>query len=301
MTPFWKSFLSSLIAGSSTGLGGFSVKFINTSSKSPHVSICLGFSAGVMITISIFDLLLPIFYKALHSGNPFSSLFFCFLWFFIGVGAEVCLSKLLPDESAIGEHLLPFSSNSNSKANKQKNSNAITNSSGGEASIYAVSGSSGGSTTKNRRIRLGFLLAVILALHNLPEGLAVAASNLADNELGFLMTVAIAIHNIPEGLCVACPIYSATGSVWEATKLATLSGLTEPIGALMALFVFSGVNDNGLLEVILNYVLVFVGGVMLSVSIRELIPEAIASGHVESMKKGFVGGALVMGITMYVL
>ena len=116
-----------------------------------------------------------------------------------------------------------------------------------------------------------------------------------------LLVLAITLHNIPEGLCVACPIYSATGSVWEATKLATLSGLTEPIGALMALFVFSGVNDNGLLEVILNYVLVFVGGVMLSVSIRELIPEAIASGHVESMKKGFVGGALVMGITMYVL
>ena len=278
---FWRPFLLSCVAGSSTGLGGALVIFLDTSSRSSHIAWCLGFSAGVMMTISFFDLLIPPVYKAVTSFQPFLSLFFCLFWFLLGVFTEMGLSKVLPDESELGESLLPFALNRTS-----------TTSTTSTTSITP--------TTNKRRFRLGILLSVTLALHNFPEGLAVAASNLADDQLGLLMTVAIAVHNIPEGLCVAVPIYSSTGSVYQATKLAFLSGLTEPIGALAALFLFSGVDPtwHGMM---LQYTLVFVGGVMISVSLRELIPEAIKSGHSKAMKQGLVGGALVMGCTMLVV
>ena len=125
-------------------------------------------------------------------------------------------------------------------------------------------------------------------------------SNLANEQLGFIMTITIAIHNIPEGLCVGVPIYAATGSLWEATKLATLSGLTEPLGAVVALFMFSEI-DTAWHEVLLQYTLVFVGGVMISVSVCELIPEALASGHSLAMKKGMLCGCIILGVTMMIV
>lgn len=81
--------------------------------------------------------------------------------------------------------------------------------------------------------RLGLLMAFTMTLHNMPEGLAVAFS--AYTSLGWVMALAIALHNIPEGIIVAAPIYAATGSRTQALAIATMSGLSEPLGALLAL------------------------------------------------------------------
>ena len=235
-TSYFRPLLMSTIAGLATGLGGLLVGFVNTSTKSPHVAFCLGLSAGVMMTISLFDLLLPPLLNAFASEDSVvGALFLWLLCLVVGIAAEYGLSKVLPDDDEMGKDLLPFA--------------------------MASVDPHGGKTTRRRRFRLGVLLAVTLAMHNFPEGLAVAASNLANEELGFLMTIAIAIHNIPEGLCVAVPIYASTGSLWQATKLATLSGCTEPLGAVVALLLF-GVVDVRWHESLLQSVLVFVGGVM---------------------------------------
>ena len=258
---------SSFLAGLCTGLGALIVVFLDLQERSPHMAFCLGLSAGVMLTISTFDLLLPPLLNAAHAWAALA----CLLWFFVGIGAEVTLSKMLPEEAG-ADDLLPLFSDDRS---------------GGALSKSAMD-------TRRRRFRLGILLTITRALHNFPEGLAVAASSLQSRELGLTMTIAIAIHNIPEGLCVAVPIYAATRNIYKSVLLATLSGLTEPMGAVLALVLFGDVEVE-----VLDQVLCFVAGIMISVSCRELIPEAVRSGHTPVMWKGLVCGAVVIGGTMF--
>jgi ZIP family zinc transporter len=156
-------------------------------------------------------------------------------------------------------------------------------------------------------MRLGTLMAVAMTAHNAPEGFAVAFS--ADTALGPLMTLAIAVHNVPEGVVIAAPIYAASGSRWKAVGAAALSGLSEPVGALVALLVARpllrsaetsaawGGEEGGEL---LPYVLAAVGGVMLAVCALELWPEARACQRDGRMAQGILAGAIAMGWTLWV-
>jgi ZIP family zinc transporter len=151
-------------------------------------------------------------------------------------------------------------------------------------------------TSPAELMRLGMLMAVTMTLHNLPEGFAVAFS--AYTQIGPIMALAIAVHNIPEGIIVAAPIYAATGSRWRAVGVATASGLSEPLGAFIALaFVQPFV---GKVESSIDYVLAFVGGVMMSVCLLELWPEAKKCRDDRRMAQGIALGSLVMGWTLYV-
>jgi ZIP family zinc transporter len=145
-------------------------------------------------------------------------------------------------------------------------------------------------------MRLGMLMAVTMTLHNLPEGFAVAFS--AYTEMGLIMALAIAVHNIPEGIIVAAPIYAATGSRLRAIGMATASGLSEPLGAFIALAFVQPFVGN--VRSSLDYVLAFVGGVMISVCLLELWPEARKCRDDKRMMQGIMLGSLVMGWTLYV-
>lgn len=142
-------------------------------------------------------------------------------------------------------------------------------------------------------LRLGVLMAVTMTLHNLPEGFAVAFS--AFTGFGKLMALAIAVHNIPEGLVIAVPVYAATNSKLKAIGLAAASGLSEPLGALVALFIFKPLVSS--MEQ-LDYVLAFVGGVMLAVCCLELWPEGRKCRQDMRLAQGILLGSLVMGWTL---
>uniref|UniRef100_A0A383WD89 Uncharacterized protein n=1 Tax=Tetradesmus obliquus TaxID=3088 RepID=A0A383WD89_TETOB len=144
-------------------------------------------------------------------------------------------------------------------------------------------------------MRLGLLMAITMSLHNLPEGCAVAFSAFTD--FGATMALAIAVHNIPEGLIIAVPVYAATNSKTKAIALAAASGLSEPIGALFALFVLRPFVAS--LER-LDYVLAAVGGVMLAVCGLELWPEARKCKQDVRMLQGVLLGAVAMGWTLLV-
>lgn len=123
---------------------------------------------------------------------------------------------------------------------------------------------------EQRLVSVGLSTAVAIALHNFPEGLVTYVAYLDDPTVGIALAVGIGIHNIPEGLCVAMPFYYGTGCRWKSFLWGTLSGLSEPLGALLGWLVlrneFSG-NTNGILFGL-------VGGIMTFIVIDDLFPTA---------------------------
>ena len=145
---------------------------------------------------------------------------------------------------------------------------------------------------RHNLLRLGFLMAVTMTLHNLPEGFAVAFASLTD--FGPVMALAVAVHNIPEGLIVSAPIYAATGSRRTALLTALVSGLSEPVGAAIALaFV-----KPFLTPLRLQLMLAYVGGIMTAVCYLELLPEGRKCGKNGHLVRGALAGGILMAATL---
>ncbi|TAK33659.1 MAG: zinc transporter ZupT [Chloroflexota bacterium] len=152
-------------------------------------------------------------------------------------------------------------------------------------------------TGASRLARTGTMVALGLAIHNFPEGLAVFASALSSLELGLVLTLAIAIHNIPEGIAVAMPIYAATGSRRQAFWVSFYTGLAEPVGALIgALFLLPLLTPQ-----ILSYLLAAVGGVMVFISLDELLPAAHKVGDEHPIILGVMVGMIIMTLSLALL
>ena len=119
-------------------------------------------------------------------------------------------------------------------------------------------------------LRMGLFSALAIAIHNFPEGIATFISAIQDPALGVSIAIAIAIHNIPEGIAVSVPIYYATGSKKRAFLYSFLSGLSEPLGAIVGYFVLMRfIND-----VMFGIVFAMVAGIMVYISLDELLPTA---------------------------
>ncbi|GAA5164731.1 zinc transporter ZupT [Ornithinimicrobium tianjinense] len=147
-------------------------------------------------------------------------------------------------------------------------------------------------------LRSGMLLAAVVGLHNLPEGLATFMSTLQDPTAGITLAVAIAIHNVPEGVAVAAPIFAATASRARALTWATLSGLAEPVGAVVGYLLLRAI----LPEEWLILSLTLVAGMMLAVSFKELLPAARRyETHYSQSLVGFFLGAVVMVLSLVLL
>jgi len=124
--------------------------------------------------------------------------------------------------------------------------------------------------SKHKLKKMGFAMALAIAIHNFPEGLVTFASYIEDPAVGVALAVGIGIHNIPEGLCVSMPIYYATGRRWYAFMWGVISGLSEPLGALVGWGIFNsnfGGNAYGIMFGI-------VSGMMTMISVDELMPTA---------------------------
>lgn len=146
-------------------------------------------------------------------------------------------------------------------------------------------------------MRTGLLTALAIGIHNFPEGLATFGTTISDVRLGIFIAIAIAIHNIPEGLSVSVPIFYATGNKKKAFIYSFLSGLAEPMGACLGFLILLPF----LSEPVLASLLAFVAGIMVYISLDELLPMAHRFGHAHTVILGIVLGMLIMAISLMML
>ncbi len=143
--------------------------------------------------------------------------------------------------------------------------------------------------------KVGMLVALGISIHNFPEGIAVLFSSLSNTRLGLLVAVAIALHNIPEGISVAAPIYYATKDKRKAFYYSLLSGLAEPVGAILALLFFSPFIS----EFSLNFMFAVVAGIMVFISFDELLPTCFKYKRFHIAILGMLAGMFVMSMALY--
>lgn len=151
---------------------------------------------------------------------------------------------------------------------------------------------------KNPKLmRMGVMTALAIAIHNFPEGIATFTTAYENQSLGIAIAAAVAIHNIPEGIAVSIPIFYATGSRLKAFRLSLLSGLAEPVGAVLAWLVLMPFMSATLM----GCVLAGVAGIMVFISIDELLPAAREYGEAHIAIYGVVAGMALMAASLLML
>ena len=142
--------------------------------------------------------------------------------------------------------------------------------------------------------KLGIVSAIVLMLHNIPEGIITFLTSDNNFNLGLKIGIAIALHNIPEGICISVPIYYSTKSYKKAILTTLLSGLSEPLGALITyLFLYKFITFN-----ILNIIFIFVAGIMISLAINDILKESIKYSQ-NNNKYIYIG--LIIGIIFFLI
>jgi ZIP family zinc transporter len=264
-------FLITALAGISTGIGSAIAYFIRK--PSPKImSFILGFSAGVMIYISFAELLHQSFDKVgFVPGN---------IGFFAGIAFIAILDILIPHEYK-EEHIEMPSAGLTEADSRRRWQHQH-----------------GRKTHRSMMMRVGILTAIGIAIHNFPEGLAVFSSGITgDRTFGLLVAVAIALHNIPEGISVSIPIWEATGSRNKAFLYSFASGLAEPIGAVIGYAVLF----NFLTPTLIYSLLAFSAGIMVYISLDELLPTAHLYGKSHLVIIGVIAGMVLMALSIYLI
>ncbi len=244
------------LAGLATGIGSVIALFTKRTSKK-FLAASLGFSAGVMIYISFVEMFVKS-QEYLQTGfGMVNGVWLACASFFSGMALIMLIDNLIP------------SPESNLTAVKAGKSDAVL-------------------------ARMGLLTALAIAIHNFPEGLATFTSALDDVSLGAAIAVAIAIHNIPEGIVTSVPIYYATGNKKKAFTVSFLSGLTEPLGAVIGYLILRPFLSDTLYGVIFG----IISGIMVYIAVEELIPMAREYDKGNTMIFGVIGGMAVMAVSL---
>lgn len=260
------AFSLTLFAGLSTGIGGALILF-SKKTNPKFLSVALGFSAGVMIYISFADMLVEANELLAIGLGPTTGAWAATAAFFVGILFIAVIDKLVPeDENPHELHIVEEMDGKGEKHNSQL-------------------------------MRTGLFTALALAIHNFPEGMATFMAALSNPVRGVSVTIAVALHNIPEGIAVALPVFYATRNRKKAFGLSLLSGLAEPLGALVSfLILYRFLNDT-----LLGLVFAFVAGIMVYISLDELLPAAKEYGEHHLSIYGLVAGMAVMALSVLLL
>lgn len=251
-----------LFAGLSTGIGS-ALAFYTKQTNKKFLSAALGFSAGVMIYVSMIE----IFVKARDSlevvFGATKGYWITTIAFFGGIALIALIDKIVPN---------------NENPHEMRDVKDMKNSKAQDSEL----------------LRMGLFSALAIAIHNFPEGLATFTGALQDPTLGISIAVAIAIHNIPEGIAVSVPLYFATGDRKKAFGYSFVSGLSEPVGALLGYFLLMRFFNAAMFGVIFAGV----AGIMVYISLDELLPTAEKYGEHHIAIYGLISGMIVMALSL---
>lgn len=253
-----------LFAGLSTGFGS-ALAFFAKRTNTKFLTMALGFSAGVMIYVSFVEIFQKARSALVNEFGDAKGYWITVISFFGGMVFIGIIDRLVP--SYENPHEVHRAEEMDAPVPDSK-----------MRSLY----------------RMGIFTAMAIAIHNFPEGLATFVSALRDTKLGVAIAVAIAIHNIPEGIAVSIPIYYATGSKNKAFVYSFLSGLAEPVGAIIGYAIlFSFIND-----LVFGILFASVAGIMVFISLDELLPTAQEYGYHHLAAYGLIAGMVIMAVSL---
>ena len=259
------AFTLTLLAGLSTGIGS-ALAFFTKKTNTRFLAFSLGLSAGVMIYVSLVEIFVKAQDALKSSLGEVKGAWATVGAFFAGMVVVMLIDKFIP------EHENPHEMHR----------------------VEEIRGAAGQKGRESSLMRMGILTAVAIAIHNFPEGIATFMAAIHEPKLGIPIAAAIAVHNIPEGIAVSVPIYYATGNRLKAFRLSFLSGLAEPVGAALAYFVLMPFLSDTLFGVIFAAV----AGIMVFISVDQLLPSARKYGEHHISIYGLIVGMMIMAVSL---
>jgi ZIP family zinc transporter len=269
MSPILTAFLLSLIAGMGTGLGGL-IAVIRRPGPRLY-GFLMGITAGVMITLSFLELV--------SEAWELQGYVTATVGFTLGAIFMLVLDVTIP-HVRFGEEEIPHKNVSNREEPvrpQRRGRHRFRRLNHDQPIDYAL-------------LNSGILIAIGITIHNIPEGIAVGASYMHAPSFGVFIALAILLHNIPEGIATALPLCKSGVCRWDSFRVAFLSGFAEPFGALFAALFLTSFQS------LIPGALAFAGGVMVFITLDELIPAAREHGHHHSTAIGIILGAIFVFI-----
>jgi ZIP family zinc transporter len=258
---FWLAFGLTLLAGLCTGIGGL-ISVVPRRASGAFLSVSLGFSAGVMLYVSFMEIMPKALDSLTAANGPAAGPWAAGAAFFAGILLIGVIDRLVPEQ--INPH---------------------------EPGLVHDPAAA---VKRRRMMKTGTVTALAIGVHNFPEGFATFIAGLTDLQVALPVALAIALHNIPEGVAVAVPIREATGSRRKAVRWSFLSGLAEPAGALIGFaLLMPFMNDFTL-----GLTFALVAGIMVFISLDELLPTAREYGKHHLAMYGLVAGMAVMAVSL---
>jgi zinc transporter, ZIP family len=287
MPNVWFALGLTFFAGMSTGIGGI-IAFFTKRTNFRFLSISTGFSAGVMIYISFVEIFFKGFEFLAESYGEYAGNWVNVAAFFGGIALIAMIDNLIPTvgnphEMPSEEEITPLQEGDDTEP---------------------VPASTSELSEDPKLMRTGLFTALAIGIHNFPEGLVTFMTALYDPALGIAIAIAVALHNIPEGISVAVPIYYATGSRGKALFYSAISGLAEPIGAGVAyllLRLFVGDNGNVFPPQVMGLLFAGVAGIMVYISLDELLPTSHEYGQGHDSILGLVAGMALMALSLLLM
>jgi len=299
MGDVWIALGLTVFAGMATSIGS-AIAFFAKRTNYRFLSMATGFSAGVMLYVSFVE----IFVKGTDSlaatygdywGHWINAASFFGGILLIGIIDNVIPSAENPHETHTEQETAPL----HDDTAPLPDFDAIA-----ADPAHAAPGAHDHRVDHTKLLRMGLFTALAIAIHNFPEGLATFLAALEDPSVGAAIAIAIALHNIPEGISVSVPIFYATGDRKKAFVYSSLSGLAEPVGAVIAylgLRFFLGGDSGAIPSQVMGILFGGVAGIMVYISLDELLPTSRAYGKGHDSLFGLLGGMAVMAVSLLLM
>jgi len=299
MENFWIAFGLTLFAGAATSIGS-AIAFFANRTNYRFLSVATGFSAGVMIYVSFVEIFVKGTEALVGVYGDYWGHWINTASFFGGILIIGLIDNLIPSAEN------PHEVHTEEETTPLHDANAPMPDFDAIAAdpAHAAPGAHDHRVQQKKLLRMGMFTALAIAIHNFPEGLATFLAALSDPGVGVAIAIAIALHNIPEGISVSVPIFYATGNRKKAFIYSSLSGLAEPVGAILAycaLRFFLGGDSGAIPSQVMGILFGGVAGVMVYISLDELLPTSRAYGKGHDSIFGLLAGMGVMAVSLLLM